>query len=60
MTAMIGTVRRQVQTAPLFSAWLLALGIMVIVGLISAAEGDDDPSLLLRKVRMKRHPEAGW
>ncbi|NLF77525.1 MAG: polysulfide reductase NrfD [Chloroflexi bacterium] len=36
MTAMIGTVRRQVQTAPLFSAWLLALGIMVIVGLISA------------------------
>lgn len=35
MTAMIGTVRRQVQTAPLFSAWLLALGIMVIVGLIS-------------------------
>ena len=35
MTAMIGTVRRQVQTAPLFSAWLLALSIMVIVGLIS-------------------------
>jgi len=35
MTAMIGTVRRQVQTAPLFSFWLLFLGIMVIVGLIS-------------------------
>ena len=25
------------------------------------AEADDDsPSLLLRKVRLKRHPEAGW
>lgn len=35
MTAMIGTVRRQVQTAPLFSFWLFVLGIMVIVGLIS-------------------------
>jgi menaquinone reductase, integral membrane subunit len=35
MTAMFGTVRRQVQTAPMFSFWLFVLGIMVVVGLIS-------------------------
>jgi len=38
MTAMIGTVRRQVQTYPLFSAWMIFLSILLLIGLISAAQ----------------------
>lgn len=35
MTAMIGTVRRQVQAAPAFAAWLIFLGALLAVGLVS-------------------------
>lgn len=38
MTAMIGTVRRQVQTYPFFSAWLVFLSALLLIGLISAAQ----------------------
>lgn len=37
MTAMIGTFRRQVQTAPVFSAWLMFLGLLLLIGLVSGA-----------------------
>jgi Ni/Fe-hydrogenase subunit HybB-like protein len=37
MTAMIGTLRRQVQTAPVFSAWIIFLGLLLLIGLASAA-----------------------
>ncbi|NLX09352.1 MAG: polysulfide reductase NrfD [Chloroflexi bacterium] len=37
MTTMIGTLRRQAQTAPIFSAWIIFLLSLLVVGLISAA-----------------------
>lgn len=37
MTTMIGTVRRQVQAAPVLSAWLMFLGLLLVIGLASAA-----------------------
>ncbi len=38
MTAMIATVRRQVQTYPLFSAWMIFLGVLLLVGLIAGIQ----------------------
>ena len=38
MTTMIGTLRRQVQTAPIFSAWMIFLGVLLAIGLVSAVQ----------------------
>jgi menaquinone reductase, integral membrane subunit len=38
MTTMIGTVRRQVQAAPVFSTWVLFLGVLLVIGLIAGIQ----------------------
>src|SRR5690606_41224283 len=37
MTTAIATLRRQVRAYPVFATWLMFLGVMLLVGLVSAA-----------------------